>query len=153
MKMATTISRLFLGFMMVVSGVDGFLGVLPQWPMTPEGAAFIGALRDSGYLWEVTKGAELLCGLALLAGRFVPLALTVAAPIVLNIVLFQVFIGVPSILPLDFLLLALGLFLAWAYRDNFRGVLTARAAPGPAKPEKPSRRRPADPQQNPARAS
>ena len=136
MRIAVTASRGLLGFILVVSGVDGFLFFLPQWPMIPEGAAFIDALKDSGYLWEVTKGTELLCGLALLWGRFVPLALTVAAPIILNVVLFQVFIGVPSILPLDFVLLALGLFLAWAYRDSFRGVLAARAEPRLAKPSR-----------------
>ena len=129
-------ARVFFGLVFFLSGLDLFFGVMPGlmprlMPM-PEGQeAFLGALAETGYLWRVVKAAELLGGLALLAGYFVPLGLTVLAPVGLNIFLFQLFLGSPLILPFDVLLLGAGAFLAWAYRGSFRGVLRAKATPSP----------------------
>jgi hypothetical protein len=69
-----------------------------------------------------------LCGILLLSNRFVPLALAVLAPIVINIVAFHAFLA-PSGLGLAGLVLVLEVFLAWAYRGAYRGVLVARAEP------------------------
>ena len=65
----------------------------------------------------------------LIAGLYVPLVLLVLAPIVLNIVLFHVFLG-PADLPLPIFLLALGIYLAYAYRSSFAGVLVRKAELG-----------------------
>lgn len=123
-----TAARLLLGFVFFVFGLNGFLGFMPQPSMPAEAGQFMGALAESGYFFPVLKALETLSGLALLTGAFVPLALTVLAPIVSQIALFHVFLA-PGGLPIALFLLAAELYLAWAYRDAFRGVLQARAQP------------------------
>ena len=79
----------------------------------------------SGYFFPLLKTTEMLCGVFLLSGRFVPLALTVLAPIIVSIVAFHVFLA-PSGLPLALLVLVLELVLARADRSAFRSLLRAR---------------------------
>jgi uncharacterized membrane protein YphA (DoxX/SURF4 family) len=123
-------ARLLLGLVFLVFGLNGFLGFLPQPELPAQAGAFAGALAATGYMFPLLKGLEVLAGLALLSNRFVPLALTVLAPIVVNIVLFHTFLAPPN--PVTFLVLGLELYLAWAYRDAFRGVVRADAAPAEA---------------------
>jgi hypothetical protein len=66
-------------------------------------------------------------GVLLLANRCVPLALTLLAPIIVNISAFHIFLR-PSPIRVGFLLVT-EIYLAWSYRDAFRGVLAARARP------------------------
>ena len=125
---AVTASRILLGLIFVVFGLNGFLHFLPQPPMSGPPAAFAGALFASGYFFPLLKGTEVAAGLLLLSGRFVPLALTVLAPVIVNILAFHVFLE-PSGLPLPLVILVLELFLARSYRGAFRGVLQSHALP------------------------
>lgn len=128
-----TVTRLGLGFIFLVFGLNGFLGFLPQ-PDVPESAgAFLGGLAGAGYMFPLIKGTEVLVGIALLFNRFVPLALTVLAPISINIFLFHAVLAPPFLLPV--VILGGQAFLAWVHRDAFRAVLQARAEPVQA-PEK-----------------
>src|SRR5439155_25748826 len=95
----------------------------------PEGAmAFVTAMMQTGYLLKFVKGTETLVGLLLLLNRFVPLALVVIMPVILNIVAFHTFLAPSAIAP-AIVILALELYLAWSYREYYRVVLTARADP------------------------
>ena len=124
------IARILLGLIFFVFGLNGFFNFLPQPELPQEASDFFGALFATGYFFPFLKGTEVVCGLLLLIGRYVPLALTVLAPVVLNIVLFHVFLApAPDASAVGFLSLALGVFLAWCYRDSFRGVLAANAKP------------------------
>jgi uncharacterized membrane protein YphA (DoxX/SURF4 family) len=122
---ATAAARILLGLVFFVFGLNGFLQFIPQPPLAGAAAQFMGGLAASGYFFPVLKAVETLAGLSLLAGRFVPLTLTVLAPVVVNIVLFHVFLA-PMGLPLALLVLLLEGFLAWSYRAAFRPVLAAR---------------------------
>jgi len=122
-----TAARVLLGLVFFVFGLDYFLHVLPQptGPM-PEGAmAFGGALMKSGYMFPLIKGTEVIVGALLLSNRFVPLALALIAPVIVNIVAFHAFLE-PSGLPLAIVVVALELALAWAHRGAFRPMLVAR---------------------------
>src|SRR5262245_42170697 len=89
MRHVTTAARLLLGLAFVVFGLNYFLEFMPAHA-PPEGAgAFLGALV-AGKVLTVAKVIEIAAGLALLADRFVPLAATLLAPILVNIVLFHV---------------------------------------------------------------
>lgn len=124
-----TVTRVLLGLVFVVFGLNGFLQFLPMQPPGTEAAgAFLGGLAAAGYFFPVLKGTEILAGLALLGNRFVPLALVVLAPIVVQIALFHLLIA-PGALPMVVFLLAAEIYLAYAYRDAFRGVLNANARP------------------------
>jgi uncharacterized membrane protein YphA (DoxX/SURF4 family) len=125
-----TVARVLLGLMFFVFGLNGFLNFIPP-PKTPppEGAmAFAGAMMKTGYLMQFVKGTETLVGLLLLLNRFVPLALVVIMPVILNIVAFHAFLApAPSGMVTALVILALELYLAWSYREYYRVVLTARA--------------------------
>jgi len=123
-----TVARIALGGLFLLFGANGFLNFLPpQPPLSAEGGAFIGALAATGYMFPLLKGTEVIAGALLLSGRYVPLALTLLAPVIVNILGFHLFLSPGLALPA--VILALELYLAFAYRDAFRGVLGASARP------------------------
>jgi len=129
-KLPTT-ARILLGLVFFVFGLNGFLQFLPQPPLPAPAGAFMGALAATGYMFPLIKGTEIVAGLLLLGGRFVPLALVLLAPVIVNIVLFHVVLA-PANMLLVVLVLALEVYLAWAYRGAFTGVLQAHAQPAVA---------------------
>ena len=129
-----TAARLLLGLVFTTFGLNGFLRFLSMPPPPPAAGAFFGALMATGYLLPLLMGTQLVAGLLLLSGRFVPLALTLLAPVVVNIVAFHLFLS-PAGMGLALLVLALELFLAWSYRAAFAPLLRARSVPaGLARP-------------------
>ncbi|MDX2052582.1 MAG: DoxX family protein [Polyangiaceae bacterium] len=125
---ALTAARLALGFAFFVFGLNGFLHFLPQPPMSGAAGEFLGALGATGYMFPFIKGTEVVVGLLLLSGRYVPLALTLLAPVTLNIVAFHAFLA-PAGLAVPLLLLALHLYLAYSFRAAYAPMLAAIATP------------------------
>lgn len=121
-----TVARILLGLSFFVFGLNGFLHFLPQPPMQGPPGALVGALVASGYLMTLVKGTEVLGGLLLLGGRQVPLALTLLAPIIVNILTFHVFLA-PAGMALPLVLTALEIAVAWAWRDAFLPMFRAQA--------------------------
>jgi uncharacterized membrane protein YphA (DoxX/SURF4 family) len=126
MRHLPTIARIFFGLVFLASGIAGFFVTMP-----PDAPEFGRALMNTGYMFQFIKVVELLCGLLLVLNRFVPLALTVLAPIVINIFAFHLFLDLKDIAP-AIILAALEIYLAWVYRDSFRPMLAARAMPSGA---------------------
>ena len=126
-----TVGRVFLGLVFFVFGLNGFLHFLPQPPIPAGAASLLGAMIGSGYLLAFVKATEVLVGALLLANRFVPLALTILAPIVLNIVAVHTFLA-PEGLPVAVVVLALEIYLAWTYRAVFAPMLHAKNEPAVA---------------------
>jgi uncharacterized membrane protein YphA (DoxX/SURF4 family) len=133
-----TVVRVLFGLVFFVFGLNGFLQFLPQPPMPERAGQFVGALAAAGYLFPLLKLTEVVAGAFLLANRFVPLALALLAPIVVNIAAFHLVLA-PG-LPMVIFLLGAELYLAWAYRDAFRPMLRAVVAPraGDAEPARAS---------------
>ena len=122
MNKATLGARIVYGALFVVFGLNFFLQFLPQ-PLPPaEGAAFLGALFSTGYMFPLIKVTEVVSGLLLLAG-FVPIALILLSAIVVNIFMYH-FVFDPAGLALPIVIVALQLFLAWSYRAHFRTLFT-----------------------------
>jgi uncharacterized membrane protein YphA (DoxX/SURF4 family) len=93
MKLVSTIARLLLGLIFVVFGLNMWFHFIPIPPL-PEGspaAAFMGAIYMTGFL-TVVKVLEVAGGLLLLTGRYTNLALVLLGPVVVNIILFHVFL-------------------------------------------------------------
>src|SRR3977135_3156633 len=85
-----TVARVALGLIFFVFGLNGFFHFLPQPPAPPRAMAFAGALFASGYFFQLPQAVG---GALLLAGAFVPFALTLLAPIIVNIAAFHLFLA------------------------------------------------------------
>lgn len=90
MKYVTIAARVLMGLIFIGSSIAFFVTTPP--PMEGPVADFFNGLNASGYFLNFLKGTELVCGLLLVSGFFVPLALVVLAPIVLNIFLVHLFL-------------------------------------------------------------
>ena len=121
-------TRVLLGLVFFVFGLNGFLGFVPQPPMPDKAGAFMGGLAAAGYMFPLIKGVEVIGGALLLSNRFVPLALALIAPNIVNIVLFHAALA-PAGLGIALVVLALELVTVWWYRDAFASMLRARTAP------------------------
>lgn len=111
MKVALTAARVLLGLVFTIFGLNGFLQFIPAQPLTPLAGQFVGALVQSHYM-TVVFALQLLCGLLLLANRYLVLALAVIAPVIVNILLFHIFLE-PAGLPMALLVAALWGVLAY----------------------------------------
>jgi len=124
MKIVTLISRVLLGLIFVVFGLNGFLHFIPQQPMPQAAVQFFIALAATHYV-HVVFGIELITGILFLVNRFVPLALTLIAPVIVNILLFHAFMAPGGIVP--GLVVTLLWFILFAiHRSAFAGIFQAR---------------------------
>ncbi len=125
MKVAVIVARVLLGIAFVLTGVMKFFPMKPG--SIPPGDAGAMMTLMMAHKWMLLYGLiEAVSGLALLAGRFVPLALTLLAGMLFNIMLFNATLFPGAVLP-TLVLGALEIFLVWAYRDSFAGVFAAKA--------------------------
>ncbi|MEG9437045.1 hypothetical protein JAO29_12860 [Edaphobacter sp. HDX4] len=124
MKIAFTIARILLGLLFTVFGLNGFLHFIPMQPPTGLAGQYMGALFVSHYL-VVVFALQLAGGLLLLANRYVPLALLLLGPVVVNIVLFHSLLA-PEGLPLAFVAALLWLIVFAGVRGAFAGVFVQR---------------------------
>ena len=122
---AKKLARTLLGAIFVVFGLNGFFNFIPMPPLPEVAGQFLGGLGSSGYFFPFLKTTEILVGLLLLANILTPLALTILAPITLNIVAFHAFLA-PAGMALPILILVLNVYLAWVYRAYYRQLLTIR---------------------------
>lgn len=124
------IVRILMGLPLFVFGLNGFLNFIPQpeKPLPEAAMAFAGALANSGYMMPLIGLTLLIVGTLLLLNRFVPLALALFAPFIVNSVAFHAFLE-HSGLVMAGIFLAGELYLAWSYRDAYRPMLAARVNP------------------------
>jgi putative oxidoreductase len=115
-------ARLLLGSTMSIFGLNGFFHFIPMPPLLGNAGQFMAGLGASGYFFPFLKATEICCGILLIIGKRIPLALLILAPILLNIILFHLFLS-PEGLILPLILTALELYLAYNYRKSFEKVL------------------------------
>ena len=126
MKIVTLIARILLGLVFLVFGLNGFLNFLNLGPM-PTGLAgqFMGALFMSHYYW-VVAALQIAGGLLLLVNRFVPLALVLLGPVIVNILCYHVFlnhVGAPPAIVVT----VLWFIVFYAIRQHFSGIFVQKA--------------------------
>jgi putative oxidoreductase len=114
MKKLTLAARILLGFIFFGSGVAFFVTTPP--PMEGPIAEFFKGMMATHYFFYLLKGTEITCGILLMSGMFVPLALIVLAPVILNIFMIHAVI-LPSGLPLALVLGVLEIYLAFFSKE------------------------------------
>lgn len=125
MKIVTLIARLLLGLAFVVFGLNGFLNFLNMGPM-PTGLAgqFMGALFMSHYYWAIAA-IQVLGGVLLLVNRFVPLGLVLLGPVIVNILLYHLFLN-PAGIAMAIVVTILWFIVFYRDRQYFSGIFVQR---------------------------
>ena len=121
------VARTILGGCLLLFGMNQFHGVLGGMEMSGEGASFINALKDTGYIFYVIKGVEFIGGCLLISGFFVPLANLMIFPVVLNIFLFHIFLS-PQGFSVAMLMAISSLTIFWQYREMFKFLIQYNAS-------------------------
>lgn len=128
MKIAVVTVRLLMGLLFLFASLAFFFKWGPQPELKGGAKLFMEGVMATGYFMPLLKGTELVCALAFLAGRFVPLAAVVLFPITLNIVLYTFALGREA-LPVALFVLFGNLFLAFACRQHYKPLLAPKIIP------------------------
>ncbi len=126
MKIVVLIARILLGLMFVVFGAIGLFHLMTPPPM-PDGLMkrFSDVLNESHYS-QIVSALQLVSGLLLLVGRFVPLALVLLGPVLVNILLVHILMAPASIGP-GVVATLLWFIVFYAHREAFAGIFKAKA--------------------------
>jgi putative oxidoreductase len=119
LKISVIIIRTLMGLLLVFASVTYLFKLITPPPATGAMKVFGDGLEASRYLMPTVKVIELICGLAFLSGRFVPLATVLIAPIIVNILLVHVFLG-PEGIPVAAFLVFANAFVAYYHRASYR---------------------------------
>ena len=125
MKIAVIVVRVLMGLLFLFASISVLLNLIPKPELTGAVKTFNEGLDAAPYFIYVLKVTELLCGIAFLVGRFVPLATVVIAPIIVQIFLFHAYLDRTG-LPVAIFLVAANLFLAYAYRRSYASLFEPR---------------------------
>ncbi|MBL7994483.1 DoxX family protein [bacterium] len=125
MAKVVIIIRILMGLLFLMASTVYFLDLFPKPELTGSVKLFNEGIEAAVYLIPVVKTFELLCGIAFVTGRFVPLATVVIFPIIINIFLFHFFLS-PEGLPIAIFLLIGNLFLAYTYRRHYELLMAVK---------------------------
>lgn len=121
MKKVNIALRVLFGALFTWGALAFFLNLMPQPELTGDMGTFMAGLAASKYFFPLLKGTELICGLALLTGLFVPLAIVVLFPITVNIVCVHLFLA-PEGMPMALIILLVHLYLAYSYKESYKNL-------------------------------
>jgi len=125
MKIAVIIVRTLMGLLFLFASIMVLFQLAPQPELKGGAKLFMEGMAAAAYFIPLLKITELVCGIAFVSGRFVPLATVVIFPITLNIFFYHAFLA-PEGLSVAILLLLGNLFLAYAHRKNYVPLVAAK---------------------------
>jgi hypothetical protein len=120
MRIASLIAQYLAGVIFLLFGLNGFLNFIPLPPPAGIAGQFMGALYVSHYLW-VIFAFQVIAGVLLLVNRYVPLAVAILAPVLVNILTFHASMA-PSGLPLALFVTVLWAVIFADVRSAFAGL-------------------------------
>lgn len=127
MKIASTIARYLMGLMFTVFGLNGFLHFLPMSPLPALAGQFLGVLVASHYLIPIFL-VQLASGILFLVNRYVPLALTLIGPVIVNILIFHITMAPAGIVP-GLIATVCWFLVFYSVRSAFAGVFQMKVEP------------------------
>jgi|SRR5271154_880099 len=128
MRIAVVIARILLGLVFLVFGLNNLHPFMPMQQMPGDAGTFGTIMFVHG--WLVFHGVlYVIAGVLLLAGRYVPVALVILGPFLVNILLFHFTLTSGGYTP-GVVCSLLEIFLIYAYWPAFRGIFTAKMEVG-----------------------
>lgn len=115
----TTLLRILLALALLFFGANKLFEFMPLYELPAEASNFIESLESTGYVFYVVALLEIIIGLLLLFGKWVPFALILLAPISLNILLFHMFLDVSGI-AVAIVIVAINIILIFKYWKAYR---------------------------------
>jgi putative oxidoreductase len=127
MKTVSHILRVVLGLIYVIFGINFYLHFIPM-EMPTEGpiASFMGGLSSAPYMWHLIKVTEIVGGLLLILGSYVPFALTILFPVTLNIFMFHISMTPIGDAVMSIVMMIIHIFLFFHFKNNFTGILSGK---------------------------
>ena len=124
MKILKLVSRILLGLMVLVFGLNKFLHFIPMPPHPGAAGEFMVALAQSGYIFPIVAIVEIATGILLLLNKFKALALVILFPVMLNAFLFHAFLDLPGIGAAAFAII-INVFLMFGEKKSYQAILKA----------------------------
>jgi putative oxidoreductase len=128
MKVTVLIARVLLGLLFVFFGLNGFLNFLHAPMPTGPAGQFMGALWGTFHM-HVIFFLQIVGGLLLLSGQWIPLGLTLLGPVIVNILLFHISFQ-PAGLPPGILATILWFIVFFGVRKAFAGIFAQKVEIG-----------------------
>ena len=125
MKLAVTVCRILLGFMFTVFGLNGFFHFIPQPPPADPLAVHYMTVLSVSHYFAFVFFIQIIAGILLLSGRFVPLALALLAPVIVNVLLYHSLLD-PAGLPVAGFATILWIVVFVHFRAAFKGLFQSR---------------------------
>lgn len=125
MKIASIVLRMLLGLLLLFSSISYFFNLIPVPELSGPIKEFNEGIAATGYLVTLIKAIELICGIALISGYFVPLALIAFFPIAVNILMVHLTIA-PEGIPVAIFVILSTLFLIYTRRSHYLPLFQLR---------------------------
>jgi putative oxidoreductase len=125
LKIATIVARVILGLPFLIFGINYFFPFAPHPELHGAAIDYMTGLTKAGYFWPLLRSLEILIGIALISGYFVPLALAVLAPINLQILIFHLALE-PQNIPMAVILALLQAFLIYRYWASYKSIFVPK---------------------------
>ena len=124
MKKASTIISVILGLTLIIFGLNKFFNFMPVMELSAPGLEFMGAFVKVGYGMTIVAIIEILTGILIATNKFRALALVILFPIMLNALLFHMFLDPENILP-AVLVVGMNLFLMYSSKEKYNPLFQA----------------------------
>jgi hypothetical protein len=124
MEKATTIVSILLGLVLIAFGLNKFLNFMPVLELSAPGLEFMGAFMKIGYGMTLVAFVEIITGILIITNKYRALALVILFPILLNALLFHMFLDLQNILP-AVLTVVMNIFLMYAVREKYAALFQA----------------------------
>ncbi|MEO3406407.1 hypothetical protein AAFN85_21015 [Mucilaginibacter sp. CAU 1740] len=126
MKITVLISRVLLGIIYLIFGLDYFFKFIPYQPLHPGvTGAFVAGLKGVGYFYPMIKSIQILGGLSLMFNRYPAFSAVVLFPISLNVLLFHTIL-VPSGWLMGVTLMLPNVLLGVGYWRYYKAMFTMK---------------------------
>ena len=124
MKNVSTTISILLGLTLIIFGLNKFFTFMPVVELSAPGLEFMGAFVKVGYGMTIVAIVEIVTGILIAINKYRALALVILFPVMLNALLFHVFLDPENILP-AVLVVGMNLFLMYASKEKYAPLFNA----------------------------